>query len=81
MLEVLIYIAILIAGIPAGLVLFKMCSDEIKAWKKRLFIISIVCLVLGFLVWLIPGFDYKIPSDITLGFVIIMNMTIILRKY
>jgi hypothetical protein len=83
MLENLIYILILIAGFPAGLILSKMCDDEIKAWTKRLIIISAFCLL--FAVWtaFLPYivFMFKVPVIVSLFFIIITSLTIVWKSH
>ena len=76
MLTILFYIIILIAAIPTALILSRMCRDEIKSWRKRLMIMSIICLILSIMLAIID-FKYKIPIIITLFFIIITNLTII----
>lgn len=83
MLENLIYILILVAGFPAGLILAKMCKDEIKAWRKRLKIISVICLIGAVAVAFIPSniFMYKLPVIIALFFIIITSLTIVWKSH
>ncbi len=80
MIKELIYTLILIAGIPAGLVLAKVCRDEIKNWRKRLWLISIICLTLAIII-IFLNFEYKIPSIITLIFILITSMVIIWKSH
>jgi len=70
-----LYIILLILGIPAGLFLSKLCKEEIKVWKNRLNIISVIALILAVLISFID-FQYKVPVIITLFFIIIVNLTI-----
>jgi len=83
MLENLIYLLILIAGFPAGLILAKMCKDEIKQWRKRLVIISVICLILAIGVSFLPSliFYYKLPVIIGLFFIIITSLTIVWKSH
>jgi hypothetical protein len=83
MLENLLYLLILVLGFPAGLVLAKMCSDEIKAWRKRLIIISSICLILAVIISLLPSviYSYKIPAIVGLFFIIITSLTIVWKTY
>lgn len=80
MLNILLYILVLIAGIPTALILSKMCKDEIKSWRKRLLIISIICFIASLIIAIID-FQYKIPVIITLFFVIITDLIIIWKSY
>ncbi|MEK6859904.1 MAG: hypothetical protein AABX54_03750 [Nanoarchaeota archaeon] len=80
MLTNLFYIIILILGFPIGILLAKMCKDEIKSWRKRLKIISAVCFFLGLIIVFID-FEYKIPVIVTLFFIIITNLTIVWKSY
>lgn len=75
----LIYILILLLGFPIGLLLAKMCKDEINAWRKRLLIISGICLLLSLILAFID-YSYKFPAVLTLFFVIILNLTIIWKS-
>ena len=79
MLNNLLYLLILILGVFAGLFLSKICRDEIRAWRKRLFIMSIVSFVLIVLVFLIPIdiYYYKLPTIVTLLFIIVVDLTIV----
>jgi len=83
MLENIIYIIILILGFPAGLILAKMCKDEIKAWRKRLKIISVICLIIAIIVSFLSStiFIYKLPVIIALFFMIITCLTIVWKSY
>tara|TARA_Y100000310_G_C20573514_1_gene759281 strand:- start:472 stop:714 length:243 start_codon:yes stop_codon:yes gene_type:complete len=76
----LFYLALLLIGFPLGLFLAKLCKEEIKKWRKRLFIMSISALVLAVVVSFLR-FDYKIPTIMTLFFIIITNLTIIWKSY
>lgn len=83
MIQNLFYLIILIASFPVAFLLAYLCKEEIKAWRKRFLIISIICFILSILVSFIPNsfFQYKLPVTITLFFVIIMNLTVIWRSY
>jgi len=83
MFENLIYIIILVIGFPAGLILAKMCKDEIKAWRKRLVIISVICLILAIGISFLPSviFLYKLPSIVALFFIIITSLTIVWKSH
>ena len=78
--DVLFYMLILLAGLLAGLILAKLCKDEIKSWRKRLMRISGICLILAVVTFFI-NFEYKIPVIISLIFVIITDLTIVWRSY
>lgn len=75
MLKEMFYLIILAIGFPAGLILAKMCKDEIKSWRKRLLIICGISLILGIIIFF-TYFEYKIPVIITLSFIIITDLTI-----
>ena len=75
MLSNLLYLLVLILGFPTGLLLAKICKDEIKAWKKTLFIMSGVSLILIVVVAFL-NFTYKIPVIISLFFIIITCLTV-----
>ena len=79
MLKEILYLIILILGIPAGLILANFCSDEIKKWRKRLLWISGICLILAVVTFFIK-FEYKIPVIITLIFIIITYLTIVWKS-
>jgi len=78
MLTNLLYLILLIAGFPTGLFLARLCKDEIKNWRKRLFLISALGLALIIGISFIPFSDYayKIPTIIALFFIIIVCLTI-----
>jgi len=83
MLANLYYLILLLLGFPVGLLLSKLCKEEIKAWRKRLFIISAISLVLAVGVSFIPLniFIYKFPVIITLFFIIIVCLTIVWKSH
>jgi len=79
MIKELLYLLIIIVGIPAGLILAKLTKDEIKIWKKRLIIIIIASIIIS-IALLLTTFEYKIPIIITLGFIILTCLTIIWKS-
>lgn len=83
MLTNLIYLLVLLAGFPAGLILARMCNDEIKAWRKTLVIISVICLILAIAISFLPLtiFQYKLPVIIALFFIIITSLTIVWKSH
>jgi len=83
MLTNLFYLILLLLGFPTGLLLANLCKDEIKKWRGRMFLISAVSLALIVVLSFIPFeiYLYKIPTIITLFFVIIMCLTINWKSY
>lgn len=80
MLSNLFYLILLLVGFPAGLLLAHLCKDEIKAWKKRLFIMSCISLLLIVAVSFL-NFEHKLPVIISLFFIIIVCLTIIWKSH
>jgi uncharacterized protein HemY len=80
MIKELIYILILLLGILVGLILAKLCKDEIKNWRKRMIIISVICLIIALII-VFSNFTYKIPVIITLIFIAITDLTIVWKSY
>ncbi len=78
MLTNLFYVLLLFIGFLVGILLSKLCKDEIKKWRKRLLIMNLIFLVLAIIVSFIPlrTYQYKLPTIITLFFIIIVNLTI-----
>jgi hypothetical protein len=74
--ENLFYLLLLIMGFPAGLLLAYLCKDEIKKWRKTLFVMSGVALFLIVVVSFLT-FEYKLPAIISLFFIIITCLTIV----
>ncbi len=79
MLENLLYVFLLVLGVPTGLILSSLCKEELKAWKKRLFVIVVACLITIILLILIE-FSLKTPIIISLFFIIITNIVIIWKS-
>ncbi|MEK6830482.1 MAG: hypothetical protein AABX77_00445 [Nanoarchaeota archaeon] len=75
----LLYTIIILAGFPAGLILAGLCNEELKSWKKRLTILSLISLLISIAVYL-TDFEFKIPIVITLFFIIIACLTIIWKS-
>ena len=80
MLSNLLYLILLLVGFPAGLLLAYLCKDELKTWKKRLFIMSCISLLLIVVVSFL-NFEYKLPVIISLFFIIIVCLTVIWKSY
>ena len=80
MLTNLLYLVLLLVGFPAGLLLAYLCKDEIKAWKKRLFILSAISLI-SIVVVSFLNFEYKLPVIISLFFIIIVCLTIVWKSH
>ena len=80
MIEVLLYIVVLLLGIPSALILNKLCKEEIKNWRKRFFIFSIICLI-SILIFAFTNFSQKIPVIISLFFMIVVFLTLIWKSY
>jgi hypothetical protein len=74
--EYILYFLIIAAGIPFGLMIFKLCKEEIKNWITRLIIISFAALAAIILVAL-TSFDYKTPITAGLLFIIAFCLTIV----
>ncbi len=83
MLTNLFYLLILLLGFPTGFLLAYLCKDEIKKWRKKIFFISAISLILIIKISFISieRYLYKIPTIITLFFVIIMCLTINWKSY
>lgn len=78
MLQNLYYLILLLLGFPAGLLLAWLCKDEIKKWRGRMFLISVLSLVLIIILSFLSFefYLYKIPTIISLFFIIIVCLTI-----
>ena len=83
MLTNLYYLLLLLIGFPIGLLLTKLCKEEIKNWKKRLFIISVLSLILAVVISFVSFeiYAYKFPTIISLFFIIIVCWVIIWKSY
>lgn len=83
MIQNLFYLILLLLGFPLGIFLSKLCREEIKKWRKRLFIISVLSLLIAVIISFIPFsiFEYKFPVIISLFFIIITCLTIAWKSY
>ena len=80
MLQNLTYVIFLISGFPIGMILARLCKDEIRVWRKRLFLLAILFLALS--VYLsFTSFEYGFHITLTSLFIIIVLLTIIWRTY
>ncbi len=70
-----LYLLIVFVGIPAGLILAKLCREELTAWKRRFTYVVIVSLILMPVVY-VTNFEYKIPVIVALGFLVLALITI-----
>ncbi len=78
-LSLILYLLLLLLGFPIGLILAYLCKEEIKSWRKRLKLISIICLVLIIII-LFTNFQYKLPIIFTFLFMIITCLTIVWKS-
>ena len=76
----ILYILLLIAGFFTGLILAKLCKEEIKNWRKRVIIISLISLLVSIGIYL-TDFELKYPIIITFLFIIITCLTIVWKIY
>jgi hypothetical protein len=76
MYEKILYLIILLLGIPTGIYLAWLCKDEIKAWRFRMILISILSFAIAIVLFFI-NFQYKIPVILSLFFIIITCLTIV----
>ncbi len=79
MIEKLFYLLLLLAGFPTGLLLAKLCKEELKQWRKRLLVMSIISTIFILLLSFLK-FEYKFPATISLFFIIIVCLTIIWKS-
>tara|TARA_Y100000034_G_C6866591_1_gene395073 strand:- start:594 stop:836 length:243 start_codon:yes stop_codon:yes gene_type:complete len=80
MLTNLLYLSLLIIGFLVGLLLAKLCKEELDNWRKRLFIMSVISLI-GIITMIFVDFLYKIPIIVSLFFIIIVCLTINWKGY
>jgi hypothetical protein len=78
MLKDVLYLFIILAGIPAALWLMRAADEEVKEWKGRLSMIAIISGVGAPLVYFLR-IEYSEPIIVGLLFIIIVCMTIIRR--
>ncbi len=76
----LFYVITLFLGFPIGILLAKMCEDEIKSWRRKLIIISFVFLIISLLISF-TNFELKFPLIITFFFIVIMYLTIVWKSF
>ncbi len=83
MIQNLFYLILLLLWFPTGLILARLCKEELKNWRKRLFIITIISLIIAVGVSFISfnSFTYKFPVIISLFFIIITCLTIIWKSH
>lgn len=76
MLKEVVYLIVLLLGIPTGIFLAKLCKEEIRKWKFKLKLISLISFIGGIVVYFL-NYEYRMPIIISLIFVIIVCLTII----
>jgi hypothetical protein len=79
MLKNLLYLIILLAGIPAGHYLMHLAKDEIKAWRGRLIVMAFISAVAAVIVYFYK-LDYSEPIIVGLLFIVIVCMVIIRKS-
>ena len=79
MIEYIFYVLIIVLGIPTGLVLAYLCHEELRAWRKRMMIITGVSLVLCLAI-LFSGFEYSWPAITGLLFIATTFLTVYFKS-
>ncbi|MBS3080005.1 hypothetical protein J4221_00885 [Candidatus Pacearchaeota archaeon] len=77
MLKEVLYIIVIFLGIVNGLILSRLCKDEIKKWNKRFQYIAVASLIAAIVIYL-TDFNYKIPVIVALLFMTLTSITIYL---
>ena len=80
MLKSVFYLIGLVLGIPTGLILARMCKEEVKSWRKFLNMSVIILLALGVIVYFTDVL-YKLQIILTFIFMIITSLTIVWKSY
>lgn len=80
MIKELLYLLLLLLGIPSGMYLSGVCRDEVKNWKSRLKLMIGLCVGLGVIVFF-SGFIYRTSIIIGLMFIIVTCFTIIVKRH
>jgi len=83
MISIIFYFIIIALAFPSGIVLAKLCKDEIKNWRKRLLLMSVISLIIAIIVYYFNFeiLEYKIPIIVGLFFIIINCIVIVWRSY
>jgi hypothetical protein len=79
MIKELFYLIVILLGIPTGLILKRLCSDEIKNWKSRIKT-GILAVIILILFLLFADFEYRVPIIVSLSFFIVSNIVILSDK-
>ena len=79
MLNELFYFILVLIGIPIGLFLAWVAKDELKDWRKRFYILSILALLIS-LYLLFTNFPLKIPFILGLIFIVVVFSVLIIQS-
>ncbi|MBT4166059.1 hypothetical protein HOE04_03415 [archaeon] len=73
--QAILYVLLILFGIPVGKILSSLCRGEVSLWRKRFRIIALVCfLLIGLFLFL--DFENKIPVFVSLLFVVFVSLNI-----
>ena len=78
MIKEMLYFLIILLTIPIGIFLTWLAKDEIKSWKKRFYLISIISLAIS-LVLLFLEFSLKTPFIFGLIFMVVLLSFLIIK--
>ncbi len=78
MIKELLYALVILLGIPIGLFLAWVAKDELKAWRKRFYIIAVVCLIAS-IFFVFSNFEFRIPVVLGFIFIVVVSSVIIIR--
>ncbi len=75
----LIYLIVLILGVPVGWILENRFRGEIKNWRKRIRWMALTCWIFSLAI-LFFDYEYKIPVSYTLVVMTITMITLLWRS-
>jgi hypothetical protein len=78
-LKEVLYVFLVLSGIPVGMFLSILCKDEVGLWRRRFRFIALICfLIIGFLIFI--DIENKIALIVFLFFVIVVSLNVRLRR-
>lgn len=79
MIKEIMYFLIVILGFFSGFIMFRLCKDEMRKWRKKFFFIFILSLSLELIIYFF-NFEYKTPLMLTLIFIMVYCLSLIVRN-
>lgn len=79
MIKEMLYVLIILLGIPTGLFLSNLCKEELESWKHRVSSMALFSFLLTLILYF-TTFEYRVPVMVSLLFMVVTFVSIVVRS-